>query len=169
MNAENQEKKVIKGKSAHADNNEKKTASATHTSETENTTSKKKTGSGASSTSKKSSTINAAKARSAIKLEGDKTHIKMILRSYDKDALRCGLQHVLNTLKSTGSVVQAVIRMPVRRKLLTVNRGPHIDKTSREQFELKTHKCTIYVTPNSQTMDVLRVLCLPSAVGVTLR
>ncbi len=106
---------------------------------------------------------------STIKLSDNKSYIKMILRSYDKDALRCGLQHVLTTLKSTGSVVQAVIRMPVRRKLFTVLRGPHVDKTSREQFDLTTHKCTIYVTPNSQTMDVLRVLCLPSAVGVTLR
>ena len=166
MSAQNQEKKITRSTGVETD---KKSAASTHASTTENTTTKKRSTSGSASTSKKASAINKAKARSAIKLEGDKTHIKMILKSYDKDALRCGLQHVLNTLKSTGSVVQAVIRMPVRRKLLTVNRGPHIDKTSREQFELKTHKCTIYVTPNSQTMDVLRVLCLPSAVGVTLR
>ncbi len=107
--------------------------------------------------------------RSAIKLENNKSYIQIVLRSYDKDALRCGLRHLLNTLKSSGSDIKAIMPMPVRTKLITVNRSPHIDKTSREQFYLKTHKCTVYVTPNAQTMDVLRVLVLPSAVGVTLR
>lgn len=104
-----------------------------------------------------------------LQLDVDKKHIKMILRSYDKDALRCGLQHVLQTLKSTGSVVESVVRFPIRKKLYTVLRSPHIDKTSREQFQLKTHKCAIYLVPNSQTMDVLRVMTLPTAVDVILK
>lgn len=107
--------------------------------------------------------------RSAIKLENNKSYIQIVLRSYDKDALRCALRHLLTTLKSSGSDIKAIMPMPVRTKLMTVNRSPHIDKTSREQFFLKTHKCTVYVTPNAQTMDVLRVLVLPSAVSVTLK
>jgi len=77
---------------------------------------------------------------------------------------------IVETVIRTGAKVVGPVPLPTRRELFTVIRGPHIDKRSREQFELRTHKRLVDVlNPTSATIDGLSHLNLPAGVGISLQ
>jgi len=76
----------------------------------------------------------------------------------------------VSTLKQTGALVVGPVPLPTRRQIYTVNRSPHVDKKSREQFELLTHKRLIDIFNHSQkTVDALMRLELPAGVDVEVK
>ncbi|MFH1847917.1 MAG: 30S ribosomal protein S10 [Candidatus Omnitrophota bacterium] len=79
-------------------------------------------------------------------------------------------QDILETARKTGALVSGPIPLPTKREVYTVLRGPHVDKKSREQFQIKTHKRLMdIVNPTSKTIDALRKLDLPAGVDVELK
>ena len=76
----------------------------------------------------------------------------------------------METAKKTGADVSGPIPLPTKREIFTVLRSPHVDKRSREQFLLKTHKRVIdIVNPTARTIDALRKLDLPAGVHVEIK
>jgi len=77
---------------------------------------------------------------------------------------------IVDTVIRTGAQVIGPVPLPTRTERFTVIRGPHIDKRSREQFELKTHKRVIdVIDPTSSTIDNLSRLSLPAGVGISIK
>jgi small subunit ribosomal protein S10 len=77
---------------------------------------------------------------------------------------------IVNTAKRTGAQVRGPIPLPTRIEKFTVNRSPHIDKKSREQFEIRTHKRLLdIVDPTPQTVDALMKLDLAAGVDVEIK
>jgi len=79
-------------------------------------------------------------------------------------------EKIVKTVRSTGAVVTGPIPLPTRRKIFTVLRSPHVNKKSREQFQLATHKRLLDIyTSSSRTVDALSKLDLPSGVEVEIK
>ncbi|MGL4460580.1 MAG: 30S ribosomal protein S10, partial [Planctomycetia bacterium] len=77
---------------------------------------------------------------------------------------------IVNTAKRTGAVVHGPIPLPTQISRYTVIRSPHIDKTSREQFEIRTHKRLIDILqPTGQTIDALNKIVLPAGVDIKIK
>jgi small subunit ribosomal protein S10 len=77
---------------------------------------------------------------------------------------------IVETAKRTGAKVAGPIPLPTRIEKYSVNRSPHVDKKSMEQFEIRTHKRLLdIVDPTSRTVDELKKLNLPSGVDITIR
>ena len=77
---------------------------------------------------------------------------------------------IVETAKRTGAKVAGPIPLPTRIEKFTVNRSPHVDKKSMDQFEIRTHKRLLdIVDPTSRTVDELKKLNLPSGVDITIR
>jgi small subunit ribosomal protein S10 len=99
-----------------------------------------------------------------------KHKIRLTLKSYDHQLLDNSVKLIVLTVKRTGSKVLGPVPMPNRRKIFTVLRSPHVDKKSREQFELITHKRIVdIVSPSEQTMDALMKLNISAGVDVEIR
>ena len=99
-----------------------------------------------------------------------KQKIRLTLKSYDHQLLDNAVKQIVLTVKRTGSQVLGPIPMPNRTKYFTVLRSPHIDKKSREQFELTTHKRILDIlSPAEQTMDALMKLNISAGVDVEIR
>ena len=99
-----------------------------------------------------------------------KEKIRLTMRSYDHQLLDKAVKQIVLAVKRTGSAIVGPIPMPNRRKCFTVLRSPHVDKKSREQFELITHKRILdIVTPSDQTMSALMKLRISSGVDVEIR
>ena len=99
-----------------------------------------------------------------------KHKIRLSLKSYDHQLLDNAVKQIVLTAKRTGSKVLGPIPMPNRKKIFTVLRSPHVDKKSREQFELITHKRIVdIVSPAEQTMDALMKLNISAGVDVEIR
>ena len=80
------------------------------------------------------------------------------------------MAEIVETVKKTGATIVGPVPLPTRRELYTVLRSPHVDKKSREQFELKTHKRLMDILdPTSRTIDALRKLDLPAGVDVEIK
>jgi len=80
------------------------------------------------------------------------------------------MSEIVETVKKTGASIVGPVPLPTRRELYTVLRSPHVDKKSREQFELKTHKRLLdIVDPTAKTVDALRRLDLPAGVDVEIK
>jgi small subunit ribosomal protein S10 len=80
------------------------------------------------------------------------------------------MEEIVETVKKTGASIVGPVPLPTRRELFTVLRSPHVDKKSREQFELKTHKRLLdIVDPTAKTIDSLKKLDLPAGVDVEIR
>ncbi len=100
--------------------------------------------------------------------QAQKIHIK--LQAYDHRILDQSVQEILETVKRTGSAVAGPIPLPTRIERFTVNRSPHVDKKSMEQFEIRTHKRLLdIINPSSKTVDELKKLVLPAGVDVSLK
>lgn len=95
--------------------------------------------------------------------------IRIRLKAYDHAVLDHSTKEIVNTAKRTGAQVHGPIPLPRIINRFTVNRSPHIDKKSREQFEIRTHKRLIdIVEPTPQTVDALGKLDLASGVNVEI-
>ena len=93
--------------------------------------------------------------------------IRIRLKAYDHKLLDASTSEIVDTAKRTGANVAGPIPLPTRINRYTVLRGPHIDKKSREQFEIRTHKRLIDILePTQQTLDALMKLDLSAGVDV---
>lgn len=96
--------------------------------------------------------------------------IRIRLKSFDHRILDASTREIVNTAKRTGADVHGPVPQPTKRSVYTVNRSPHIDKKSREQFQLKTHKRMLdIVNWTPQTVDALMKLDLASGVDVKIQ
>ncbi len=96
--------------------------------------------------------------------------IRIRLKAFDHRILDQSAKEIVNTAKRTGAQVRGPIPMPNRIERFTVNRSPHIDKKSREQFEIRTHKRLLdIVDPTPQTVDALMKLDLAAGVDVEIK
>ncbi len=96
--------------------------------------------------------------------------IRIKLRAYDHRLLDLSTEDIVETAKKTGAQISGPIPLPTKREIFTVLRSPHVDKKSREQFLLKTHKRLIdIINPTAKTIDALRKLDLPAGVHVEIK
>lgn len=96
--------------------------------------------------------------------------IRIRLKAYDHRLLDQSVKEIVHTAKRTGAQVRGPIPLPTRIERFTVNRSPHIDKKSREQFEIRTHKRLIDIVDwLPQTVDALMKLDLASGVDVEIK
>lgn len=99
-----------------------------------------------------------------------KTKIRLTLKSYDHQLLDKAVKTICLTAKRTGALLVGPVPMPNKKRCFTVLRSPHIDKKSREQFELTTHRRILdIVSPSDQTMDALSKLTISSGVDVEIK
>lgn len=99
-----------------------------------------------------------------------KQKIRLTLKSYDHQLLDKAVKLIVSTVKRTGSQLMGPVPLPNKRRCFTVLRSPHIDKKSREQFELTTHRRILdIVSPSDQTMDALMKLNISSGVDVEIK
>jgi small subunit ribosomal protein S10 len=96
--------------------------------------------------------------------------IRIKLKSYDHNLIDKSSERIVRTVKQTGAVVSGPIPLPTKRAVYTVNRSPHVDKKSREQFETRIHKRLIDILSSTQkTIDALMRLELPAGVDVEVK
>ena len=97
-------------------------------------------------------------------------NIRIRLRAYDHRILDQAIGEIVNTAKRTGSFVRGPIPLPTWIEKFCVNRSPHVDKKSREQFEIRTHKRLLdIIDPTPQTIDALMKLDLAAGVDVEIK
>ena len=97
-------------------------------------------------------------------------NIRIRLKAFDHRVLDSSTQEIVNTAKRTGAQVRGPLPLPTRVERFTVLRSPHIDKKSREQFEIRTHKRLLdIVDPTPQTVDALMKLDLAAGVDVEIK
>jgi small subunit ribosomal protein S10 len=98
------------------------------------------------------------------------TKIRIRLKAYDHRLLDQSASEIVDTAKRTGARVAGPIPLPTRINRFTVLRGPHVDKKSREQFEIRTHKRLLDILdPNQQTLEALMKLDLSAGVEVEIK
>ena len=98
----------------------------------------------------------------------EKTRIR--LKAYDHRILDQSTTEIVDTAKRTGAKVAGPIPLPTVRSKWTVLRSPHVDKKSREQFEIRTHKRLLDILqPTPETVDALMKLDLPAGVDVEIK
>ncbi len=96
--------------------------------------------------------------------------IRIRLRSYDHAVLDQSAGEIVRTARRTGALTSGPVPLPTRRQVYTVLRSPHVDKKSREQFEIRVHKRLIDITQsNPQTIDALMKLDLPAGVDIDIK
>ena len=101
-------------------------------------------------------------------MPGQKIRIK--LKSYDHILIDKSTEKIIKTVRSTGAVVSGPIPLPTKRTIITVLRSPHVDKKSREQFQLCAHKRIIDIhNSNSKTIDSLSKLDIPAGVDIEIK
>ena len=99
-----------------------------------------------------------------------KTNIRIRLKAYDHKLLDQSTVEIVNTAEKTGAKILGPIPLPTKKNKFTVLRSPHVDKKSREQFEMRTHKRLIdIVNPTPQTVDALMNLDIASGVDVEIK
>ena len=96
--------------------------------------------------------------------------IRIRLQAYEHRILDQSVNEILDAAKRTGVVVAGPIPLPTRIERWTVNRSPHVNKKSMEQFEMRTHKRVLdIVNPNAKTVDELKRLNLPAGVDISIK
>ena len=99
-----------------------------------------------------------------------KLKIRIKLKAFDHRILDQSAAEIVETAKRTGAVVSGPIPLPTKHEDYTVLRSPHVDKKSREQFEINTHKRLLDIlNPTSKTIDALKKLDLPAGVDVEIK
>ena len=97
-------------------------------------------------------------------------NIRIRLKAFDHRILDTSTKEIVSTAKRTGAHVRGPIPLPTKIEKFTVNRSPHIDKKSREQFEIRVHKRLIDIMDTTpQTIDSLMKLDLPAGVEVEIK
>jgi small subunit ribosomal protein S10 len=96
--------------------------------------------------------------------------IRIRLKAYDQRLLDRSTSDIVETAKRTGAAVVGPIPLPTKREIYTVLRSPNIDRKSREQFEIRTHKRLVEIlSPTAKTIDALKTLNLPAGVDIKIR
>ena len=96
--------------------------------------------------------------------------IRIRLKAYDHKALDQSAAKIVETARKTGAKVSGPVPLPTEKSIYTILRSPHVNKDSREQFEMRTHKRLIDILqPNQKTVDALIRLDLPAGVNIELK
>lgn len=96
--------------------------------------------------------------------------IRIKLKAYDHCLLDQAVKDIVEAVKRTGAVVSGPVPLPTKREIYTVLRSPVVDKKSREQFELSTHKRLVEIfEPTAMTIDSLKKLNLPAGVDIEIK
>lgn len=96
--------------------------------------------------------------------------IRIRLKGYDQRILDRSTEDIVETAKRTGAAVAGPIPLPTRIVKFTVLRSPNIDRKSREQFEMRTHKRLVDIlNPTGKTIDALKTLTLPAGVDIKIK
>ena len=99
-----------------------------------------------------------------------KIKIRIRIEAFDHSILDSAASRIVETAKKTGAKVCGPVPLPTRIERYTVNRSPHVDKKSREQFEIRTHKRLMdIIDPTQQTLDALMKLDLSAGVDVEIK
>ena len=114
--------------------------------------------------------VNYGKTRKTAQAGEARQKIRIRLKGYDQRILDRSTADIVETAKRTGAGVAGPIPMPTRIERYTVLRSPNIDRKSREQFEIRTHKRLIDIlNPTSKTIDALKTLTLPAGVDIKIK
>jgi small subunit ribosomal protein S10 len=101
---------------------------------------------------------------------GGSEKIRILLRAFDHRLLDQSATQIVEAAERTGAAVAGPVPLPTRIKRFCVIRSPHIDKDSREHFELRTHKRLVDILePNPKTIDALTRLQMPAGVDITIK
>jgi small subunit ribosomal protein S10 len=96
--------------------------------------------------------------------------IRIALKSYDHNLLDKSTEKIVQRAKATGAVISGPIPLPTKRSVVTVNRSPHVNKKSREQFQIKVHKRIVEIlNTTTKTIDELMKLDLPAGVDIEIK
>lgn len=96
--------------------------------------------------------------------------IRIRLKGYDQRLLDRSTADIVETAKRTGAGVAGPIPLPTRREIYTVLRSPNVDRKSREQFEIRTHKRLLHIlNPTGKTIDALKTLTLPAGIDIKIK
>ena len=96
--------------------------------------------------------------------------IRIKLKAYDHTLIDKSTDKIVRTARSAGAIISGPIPLPTQRSLYTVLRSPHVDKKSREQFEIRVHKRLIDIlNSSSKTVDALMKLELPAGVDIEIK
>ena len=99
-----------------------------------------------------------------------KQNIRIRLKAFDHRVLDSSALEIVNTAKRTGANVSGPVPLPTRIEKFCVNRSPHVNKKSREQFEMRTHRRLLdIIDPTPQTVDALMKLDLAAGVDVEIK
>jgi small subunit ribosomal protein S10 len=100
----------------------------------------------------------------------DGQRIRIRLQAYDHSVLDQAVLDIIETARGTGARVVGPTPLPTKIERFTVNRSPHVDKKSMDQFEMRTHKRLLdLVEPTAKTVDELKKLNLPAGVDITIK
>ena len=96
--------------------------------------------------------------------------IRIRLKAFDHAVIDQSTQDIVRTAQKTGAIVSGPVPLPTRSQVFTVLRSPHVDKKSREQFEIRTHQRLLDILePTQQTLDALMKLDIASGVDVEIK
>ncbi len=99
-----------------------------------------------------------------------KNIVRIKLKSYDHRLIDSSAAKIVETIKKNGSEVKGPIPLPTEKQIYTVLRSPHVNKKSREQFEMRTHKRLVdVVNPSKATIEALTRMNLPSGVEIEIK
>ena len=97
-------------------------------------------------------------------------NIRIRLKAFDHRILDASTREIVSTAKRTGASVRGPVPLPTRIEKFTVNRSPHVDKKSRDQYEIRTHKRLLDILePTQQTIDALGKLDIAAGVDVEIK
>ncbi len=100
----------------------------------------------------------------------DQQKIRINLKAYDYKILDKSLKELVLTIKKTGASIAGPILLPIKIKKYTIQRSVHVDKKSREQFEMRVYNRLLDIlTPTAQTVDALMKLDLPAGIDVEIK
>ena len=100
----------------------------------------------------------------------DGQRIRIRLKAYEHSTLDRSAEEIVKTARRTGAEVSGPIPLPTKRTVYTVLRSPHVNKKSREQFEIRVHKRLIYLTNvTTKAVDALQKLDLPAGVDIEIK
>ncbi len=102
--------------------------------------------------------------------KSEKQKIRIKLQAFDHRVLDKSIMEIVTSVKRTGAMIAGPIPIPTRIERFTVNRSPHVNKKSMEQFEIRTHKRLMdIVNPTAKTVDELKKLNLPAGVDISIK
>ena len=103
-------------------------------------------------------------------MQQQKQNIRIRLKSYDHMLIDKSAEEIVETAKRTGALVKGPVPLPTKKERFDLLRSPHVNKTSRDQLEMRTHlRVMVIVEPSDRTIDALMKLDLPAGVDVEIK